>query len=74
MADGGRAIATLRDRHGDIRRVVLAPEGRFDRLLPGVWDLEVARVGRVVAEAELTLREGQLHHFTVDVPRHGEDP
>jgi len=66
MADGGQAVATLTDRYGDVRRVVLAPEGRFDRLLPGVWDLEVERVGRVVAEAALTLREGQLHHFTVE--------
>lgn len=66
MADGGMAIATLTDRHGEIRRVVLAPDGRFDRLLPGVWNLEVERLGRVIAEASLTLRDGQLHHFTIE--------
>lgn len=66
MADGGPAVATLTDRHGEVRRAVLAPEGRFDRLLPGVWDLEVERVGRVIAEAALTLREGQVHHFMIE--------
>ncbi len=66
MADGGSAVATLTDRRGEVRRAVLAPEGRFDRLLPGVWDLEVERVGRVIAEAALTLREGQVHHFMIE--------
>lgn len=68
MADGGPAVATLTDRHGEVRRAVLAPEGRFDRLLPGVWALEVERVGQVVAEVALTLREGQLHQYTIETP------
>jgi hypothetical protein len=66
LGDGGAAVATLRDGFGDVRRAVLDPEGRFDRLLPGDWRLEVERSGRVIAVAELKLAAGRLHHFTVD--------
>jgi hypothetical protein len=72
MADGGPAVATLTDRYGDVRRAVLAPEGRFDRLLPGVWKLEVERVDRVIAQAALTLREGQVHHYMIETARSAE--
>ena len=68
--DGGdaTAVAVLTGVGGETYRVVLAPEGRFTALLPGRWRLVVTEGERVVDEAELLLRAGQLHSYTVRLP------
>jgi hypothetical protein len=65
---GGRAVATLTGGN-DVRRVVLAPDGRFDGLLPGRWTLEVASGGRIVERRRLTLQAGRVHDYTVGLTR-----
>jgi hypothetical protein len=65
------AVAVLRDRDGDERRTVLDPEGRFSRLIPGSWLVEVVADGRVVARRWLELGPATSHSVVVDLDRVG---
>lgn len=71
LADGGigSATAILYGAGGDVRRAVLQPEGRFERLLPGWWRLVVEVDGTVLEERRLRLEPAQLHTFMVTTPR-----
>lgn len=61
----GRAEARLAGPAGDVRRVVLEPDGRVSGLLAGVWLLEVEVHGVIVDRAELHLEEGGVHTILV---------
>ena len=50
---------------GETRRSLLQPEGRFSRLLPGVWHLTVELDGRVLQRREVELRLGA--HNTINL-------
>jgi hypothetical protein len=70
VGDGAPASATaiLTSTAGDVRRVTLAPEGRFDSLLPGWWRLVVmADGGTVLEQRRLRLEPSQIHIYTVDL-------
>ena len=64
---GARAVAVLSGPFGEVRRSVLAPEGRFSGLLPGRWRLVVERDGSVIERRELSLEAGTVHSFAVRV-------
>ena len=65
----GRATAILYGPGGDVRRVTLQPEGRFEQLLPGWWRLVVEVDGTAVEERRLRLEPDRLHTFTVTPAR-----
>jgi hypothetical protein len=60
-----RAMAVMYGRGGDVRRTWLAPEGRFESLLPGRWRLVVVANGEVIEQRDLLLAPSQSHSFTV---------
>jgi hypothetical protein len=64
-----RAVALLYGYGGEIRSAELAPEGRFDGLLPGRWRLVVIADGVVVEQRELELEQSQIHSFAVERSR-----
>ncbi|HOC44854.1 MAG TPA: transglutaminase-like domain-containing protein [Thermoanaerobaculales bacterium] len=70
VPNGGAAtaVAVLSGGDGDTHRAVLAPEGRFDALLPGRWRLVVVAGDRVVEDLQLVLRAGELSSITVELP------
>ncbi len=65
IEDPVTATATMYGAGGDVRRVTLQPEGRFEQLLPGWWRLVVEVDGTVLEERKLRLQPAQLHTFTV---------
>jgi hypothetical protein len=73
VGDGApkEALAILTGSGGDVRRATLAPEGRFEALMPGWWQLVVVADGRVIEKRRLRLGRLQSHMFTVTVPLSG---
>jgi len=65
----GDVEAVLRGPAGVVRRALLAPEGRFTRLLPGRWVLEVEWRGEVVERRPLDLAAEDVHTFAVRLPQ-----
>ncbi len=62
LTDGrGPALAVLSGPAGETRRVLAAPEARFERLFPGRWRLEVSRDNVVLEQLLLELRAGEVH-------------
>lgn len=77
LAAGGgpdRATAILYGAGGDVRRVMLEPEGRFDQLLPGWWRLVIEVDGEKVEERRLRLQPAQSHTYTVTAETLGRRP
>jgi hypothetical protein len=64
----GDVEAILRGPAGAVRRARLTPEGRFTRLLPGRWVLEVEWRGEVVERRPLDLAADDIHTFAVRLP------
>ncbi len=64
-------VAVLRDGGGEERRTVLDPEGRFSRLLPGSWIVEIVAGGRIVARQWLELGASVSHSVIFDLDRKG---
>lgn len=64
---GGRVVAVLRSDAGVELRTALEDEGRFSRLLPGRWRLEVQRNEEVVLRQTLKLGDGAHHSVVVSI-------
>jgi hypothetical protein len=59
--------AVLTGPGGETRRSLLQPEGRFSRLLPGLWHLTVELDGRVLARRQVELRLGALNTINLNL-------
>jgi hypothetical protein len=66
-----QALAVLHGPGSEIRRALLAPEGRFSGLLPGRWTLVVELEGVVLERRDLELNGGEVQSFTVRIPTRG---
>lgn len=59
--------AVLTGPTGETRRSLLQPEGRFSRLLPGVWLLTVELDGRILERRQVELRLGALNTINLEL-------
>lgn len=68
-ASSQTALATLHGEAGEVHRTTLDPDGRFTALLPGRWRLVVTVGGVPIEETDLELQPGQIHSFTIHLPK-----